>query len=106
MRISDWSSDVCSSDLPRAAGAGVFPRRAVVVHVAAKLQRVVFDQRLGADADAAQCHRPDRLESAGGLAGSAAGGGELRLAQWYGSRSAAGPRLVHVGTVIQPVLHL
>src|SRR3546814_5438615 len=38
MRISDWSSDVCSSDL--------------------------------------------------------------------GSRSAAGPRLVHVGTVIQPVLHL
>src|SRR3546814_20846137 len=22
MRISDWSSDVCSSDLPRAAGAG------------------------------------------------------------------------------------
>src|SRR3546814_3311801 len=41
MRISDWSSDVCSSDLPAAAGDD--PRRSAAAHHGAR----ILDARIG-----------------------------------------------------------
>src|SRR3546814_15227512 len=54
MRISDWSSDVCSSDLALAALDGIDPAAPVHIHVAEQRREV-------ADCLAWRGRRPDEL---------------------------------------------
>src|SRR3546814_5438780 len=46
MRISDWSSDVCSSDLPGAAGGSVFLALDVCAFAAAPARLAASETRL------------------------------------------------------------
>src|SRR3546814_18686584 len=53
MRISDWSSDVCSSDLPRLRGGTIFKTSGRLLHQIA-IFRVAFD--IGGDEFALRHH--------------------------------------------------
>src|SRR3546814_6043113 len=82
MRISDWSSDVCSSDLdPGAAGAGP-PLRGAVGAAGQRLARVPQPGRDEADAPPADRRPAARLPRAARLVPgpSSGGGAEARAA--------------------------
>src|SRR3546814_18445023 len=80
MRISDWSSDVCSSDLPgRGAAAGAVPGVRARPGFAA-------DRDLGAAAGGVRLHRP-------GLRRGGVGGAHFRLRVRDRVRAAGAPRL-------------
>src|SRR3546814_14514291 len=58
MRISDWSSDVCSSDLDRDGGADdLFDDRGIRRHARGDLRRAVFLEEAGGEAEQVALHR-------------------------------------------------
>src|SRR3546814_7654195 len=62
MRISDWSSDVCSSDLPSPI-AGVELERARALDRGAVIIAILRDSRLGAGIDKGPRHRQIQPEA-------------------------------------------
>src|SRR3546814_9605455 len=70
MRISDWSSDVCSSDLPRES-------RGSVIDIADRQGRLQIDANLIGRAGNVSCKGDERLHA--------------------GRRIGIGPRDIHVG---------
>src|SRR3546814_10237363 len=76
MRISDWSSDVCSSDLPDAAGAG----RAAVARVRACLgRRYAGFPRARTHGRRAPAGGDDRPAAGAGAGGRGGGRGDARV---------------------------
>src|SRR3546814_4818079 len=99
MRISDWSSDVCSSDLDGRACAGLL--QVHQPHLDGGTPRVCV-QRLAGEA---RRHMAAPQSGAGGLAAPAAGGvgGLARLAQDLGDEGVAAlPR--RAGTEVETVV--
>src|SRR3546814_11630182 len=86
MRISDWSSDVCSSDLPAEAVATRMLDRVFDNYVMANMQRVV-------NAYIARSDSPDPVEVAAGKEGL------LRAYRWLDRRMARRPLPSHVSLV-------
>src|SRR3546814_5443978 len=87
MRISDWSSDVCSSDLPAEAVATRMLDRVFDNYVMANMQRVV-------NAYIARSDSPDPVEVAAGKEGL------LRAYRWLDRRMARRPTPSHVSLEI------
>src|SRR3546814_16334711 len=66
MRISDWSSDVCSSDLAEEVGDGRMEVDAAVRLAAVQVERDREDGQLGGDEQVQQHFAPAELEQATG----------------------------------------